>query len=67
MEKIVTGCNDCPCCNLHIDGEFYCDMDRSYGTKRIRTHDDDISPFPKWCPLKKESITITLKPPTNEQ
>jgi hypothetical protein len=61
MEKIIHGCLDCPCCNLHIDGDLYCDMHMGYGDRRITDGDEGLPIPPDWCPLKTEPITLTLK------
>lgn len=67
MEQIVTGCKDCP---LNSNDREYGDACQHpsvwKGEVKERALPEDnnngyetITPF--WCPLKKESITITMQ------
>lgn len=65
MEHTVTGCNDCPLFE-NYEGSYICVHPSS--TKETtyiprKTEDEGGGMFslaPDWCPLKKESLTITI-------
>lgn len=61
MEQIVTGCKDCPFGSYGFD-EFFCHHPsvEDSGAHPIKKHDEDKY-TPRWCPLKKEPITIIKK------
>lgn len=64
MERQVMGCNDCPMFSEQewdgVCGHPYFDKNIQY----ISYDDSDLRKglSPEWCPLKKEPITITIKP-----
>jgi len=69
MEKIITGCWDCPCCDmLDMASGYQCrlkpkDDNGQYLT--IRESKKTYEPItPRWCPLILGAITFKLQTPT---
>lgn len=65
MEKIVTGCPDCPFSVMYDTAPGYgCRIIRDEpNNARIKMNKMFMPITPKWCPLKKELITISIKQP----
>lgn len=65
MNIEVNGCCECPMRNLYNDGwggsECNHPHANEYDTSNVKKGE-----APKWCPLKKQSITITLKENSDE-
>lgn len=59
-EKIVTGCNDCPCCDmLDMSSGYACRLVDSQVYGYIKERKDYSGAItPKWCPLKADSLTL---------
>ena len=65
MEHIVHGCRDCPMCDMNdMSSGFTCRLNYYLQPKRDTfIHEDKYSmPItPDSCPLKTETITISIK------
>lgn len=62
----VTGCNDCPCCDvldMHV-GWGCCLKPKDDHGNYLRIESNRLyGPItPDWCPLKEQSITIKMNP-----
>lgn len=64
MDKIVTGCGDCPLCHYTDKMGYSCLMSGvdEFGQWETTEEDEYNAPItPDWYPLKSSPITITLK------
>ena len=65
MERMITNCTDCPLAkqgNTRYSATFICNVsDEIMIISHNEEREDSELPIPRNCPLKQESITITLK------
>lgn len=58
MKKKVSDCNNCPFLGITRDGEYYWCNHQSANKALKEGMKGPVTP--EWCPLKKESITISF-------
>lgn len=53
----ISGCNDCPFCNMNdMASGFNCQIEKRYDIEES----EQLQPItPSWCPIKKEDVLIT--------
>jgi hypothetical protein len=57
--KIITGCSDCPCCDMNdFCSGYTCKIDKK---ERIKEDENGIEITPDWCIIKKGPLTIKYK------
>ena len=68
MEKMVSNCSNCPMATYaggKYHASWYCNLDESLERRTWVNHEDEEIaheiPAPTDCPLRNESIVITLK------
>ena len=65
MEKMITNCTDCPMArqnDYRYSTSFVCNASDAIMVVYANEHrEDDELPAPEDCPLRNESIVITLK------
>ena len=62
MDKIVSGCGDCPFAGFVSKGETWRCLHPTSHCRSIAEIEEELI-TPDWCPLKKEPITISIKLP----
>lgn len=57
-EQLVTGCNDCPCCDMNdMSVGYSCNLDKDI---QIPVDSMYMPVTPSYCPLKEAPVTLVF-------